>query len=79
MDAITTCPGEPLAESIERVAANALALIVKRVDISHKADALCQAGLSDEASVRLMEKYEKAVRLPGTTLEKILEGHSVSA
>jgi (p)ppGpp synthase/HD superfamily hydrolase len=75
VDAITKRPGEPLAESKARVAADPLALIVKRADISHNTDPLRQAGLSDQARPRLTDKYETSSRLLGTTLELVLEEH----
>ncbi|MDJ0376434.1 phosphohydrolase [Cryobacterium sp. PH31-L1] len=75
--AITKKQGEPLAESMARVAADPLALIVKRADISHNADPLRQAGLSDEARARLTEKYERSAGYLGTTLEEILAQHAV--
>lgn len=76
VDAINKRPGEPLAESMARVAASPLALIVKRADISHNADPVRQAGLSDAARARLTEKYETSSRLLGTTLEDILAEHA---
>ena len=75
VDAVTKRAGEPLAESMARVAADPLALIVKRADISHNADPVRQAKLSDEARARLTEKYEKSARLLGTTLAEILVQH----
>ncbi|WP_198417813.1 5' nucleotidase, NT5C type [Cryobacterium serini] len=75
VDAITKRTGEPLAESMARVAANPLALIVKRADISHNADPVRQAGLSNEARLRLTEKYEKSAVYLDSTLDKILEEH----
>ncbi|TFD49535.1 HD domain-containing protein [Cryobacterium sp. Hh11] len=77
VDAITKRPGEPLAESMARVATDPLALNVKRADISHNADPVRQAGLSDEARVRLTEKYEKSAGFLGTTLESILAEHAI--
>ncbi|WP_241987800.1 hypothetical protein [Cryobacterium sp. TMT1-66-1] len=76
VDAITKRPGEPLAESMARVAGDPLALIVKRADISHNADPARQAGLSEASRVRLTQKYEKSALLLGTTLGAILEEHS---
>ena len=73
VDAVTKRPGEPLAESMARVVADPLALIVKRADISHNADPVRQAGLSDEARARLTEKYERSAGFLGTTLHEILE------
>lgn len=79
VNAITKRTGEPLAESMARVAANPLALIVKRADISHNADPVRQAGLSNEARARLTEKYEKSAAFLGTTLEQILAEHAIRA
>ena len=73
VDAVTKVKGEPLDESMARVKAIPLALIVKKADISHNADPARQAGLSDESRVRLTEKYEESARSLGTTLEEILQ------
>ncbi|MDJ0348176.1 phosphohydrolase [Cryobacterium sp. PH29-G1] len=59
VDAITKRPGEPLAESMAGVAHD-FALIVKRSDISHNADPVRQAGLSDGARAPLTEKCERS-------------------
>ena len=72
VDAVTKVKGESLDESMARVKANPLALIVKKADISHNADPERQYGLSDESRVRLTEKYETSALLLGTTLEEIL-------
>ncbi|KFF59056.1 hypothetical protein JF66_14010 [Cryobacterium sp. MLB-32] len=79
VDAVTKVKGDSLDESMARVKANPLALIVKKADISHNADPERHAGLSDQSRVRLTEKYEKSARLLGTTLAAILEEHRVSA
>ena len=73
VDAVTKVKGESLDESMARVKANPLALIVKKADISHNADPERQKGLSDESRAKLTEKYEKSARLLGTTLEEILK------
>jgi hypothetical protein len=73
VDAVTKVKGESLDESMARVKANPLALIVKTADISHNADPERQKGWSDESRVKLTEKYEKSARLLGTTLAVILE------
>ena len=73
VDAISKRPGEPLADSMARVRANLLALRVKKADVSHNADPIRQANLSDESRVRLTAKYEKSALLLGTTLEEILQ------
>ncbi|TFD25504.1 bifunctional (p)ppGpp synthetase/guanosine-3',5'-bis(diphosphate) 3'-pyrophosphohydrolase [Cryobacterium lyxosi] len=78
VDAVTKVKGEPLDESMARVKANPLALIVKKADISHNADPARQKGLSDESRVRLTGKYEKSARLLGTTLVVILEQFGAS-
>ena len=70
---------ELLDESMARVTANALALIVQKADISHKADPARQVGLLEASSVGLAEKYEKSALLLGTTLEAILVQRSLWA
>jgi len=75
VDAITKRPQEPLADSMARVRANPLALIVKLADISHNADPKRQKGLSAEARKRLTTKYEESARLLGTTLSLVLAQH----
>jgi hypothetical protein len=72
VDAITKREGEPLAESMARVAANPLALRVKAADIAHNANPVRQAGLPDDVRARLRVKYEESARLLGTSLETIL-------
>ena len=75
VDAITKRPEEPLVESMARVLANPMALIVKQADIAHNADPKRQEGLSDEARERLTVKYEESARLLGTTLAGVLAQH----
>jgi hypothetical protein len=72
VDAITKREGEPLAESMARVAANPLALRVKAADVAHNANPVRQAGLPDDVRARLRVKYEESARLLGTSLETIL-------
>jgi (p)ppGpp synthase/HD superfamily hydrolase len=72
VDAVTKRPGEPLAASMARVAADPLALTVKFADLAHNANPARQAALPAETRVRLTAKYEESARLLGTTLEKIL-------
>jgi hypothetical protein len=72
VDAVTKRAGEPLAESMARVAANPLALTVKFADIAHNANPARQSGLSDDMRARLGKKYEESARLLGTSLETIL-------
>lgn len=73
VDALTKRPGEPLAESMARVAADPLALIVKHADLAHNADPARQAALPAEISERLTAKYEESARLLGTTLAAVLD------
>jgi hypothetical protein len=75
INAITKRAGEPLAESMNRVVADSLALIAKRAGISHNADPVRQADLTDETRVRLTEKYERSALLLGTNLLLILAKH----
>ena len=72
VDAVTKVKGESLADSMARVKANPLALIVKRADISHNADPERQTLLTDELREKLAIKYTESARLLGTTLENIL-------
>lgn len=73
VDALTKRAGEPLAESMARVAADPLALIVKHADLTHNADPVRQAALAPEMRERLTAKYEESARLLGTTLAALLE------
>ena len=73
VDALTKRPGEPLAESMARVAADPLALIVKHADLAHNANPARQAALPAQMSARLTAKYEESARLLGTTLAAVLE------
>ena len=73
VDALTKRPGEPLAESMARVAADPLALIVKHADLAHNANPARQAALPAEMSERLTAKYEESARLLGTTLAAVLD------
>jgi (p)ppGpp synthase/HD superfamily hydrolase len=72
VDALTKRAGEPLAESMARVAADPLATIVKHADLTHNADPVRQAALPAEMRERLMTKYEESARLLGTTLATLL-------
>jgi len=73
VDALTKRPGEPLAESMARVAADPLALVVKHADLAHNANPARQAALPAETSERLTAKYEESARLLGTTLAAVLD------
>ena len=72
VDALTKRAGEPLAESMARVAADPLALVVKHADLAHNANPVRQAALPPETSRRLTAKYEESARLLGTTLAAVL-------
>ncbi|WP_130177915.1 bifunctional (p)ppGpp synthetase/guanosine-3',5'-bis(diphosphate) 3'-pyrophosphohydrolase [Cryobacterium sp. SO1] len=73
VDALTKRPGEPLADSMARVAADPLALTVKHADLAHNANPARQAALPAEISERLTTKYEESARLLGTTLAAVLD------
>jgi hypothetical protein len=79
VDAVTKRAGEPLADSMARVAADPLALIVKRADISHNADPARQKSLTPEDRQRLTAKYTDSAAHLGTTLAAILEAHITPA
>ncbi|MGY4857684.1 ADP-ribosylglycohydrolase family protein [Cryobacterium sp. AP23] len=72
VDAVTKRPGEPLAASMARVAADPLAMTVKFADLAHNANPDRQAELPPETRERLMAKYQESARLLGTTLDEIL-------
>ncbi|PXA68271.1 ADP-ribosylglycohydrolase family protein [Cryobacterium arcticum] len=73
VDAVTKRAGEPLAESMARVAADPLAMTVKFADLAHNANPARQAALPAETRVRLTAKYEESARLLGTSLAAILD------
>ncbi|TFD88538.1 bifunctional (p)ppGpp synthetase/guanosine-3',5'-bis(diphosphate) 3'-pyrophosphohydrolase [Cryobacterium lactosi] len=73
VDALTKRAGESLADSMARVAADPLALIVKHADLAHNANPARQAALPAETSERLTAKYEESARLLGTTLAAVLD------
>ena len=75
VDAVTKVKGDSLAESMARVKASPLALIVKKADISHNADPERSAQLPKETCKRLKLKYKESARLLDTTLGKILKAH----
>lgn len=72
VDAVTKRAGEPLAESMARVAADPLAMTVKFADLAHNANPARQAALPPETRERLTAKYQESARLLGTTLDDIL-------
>jgi (p)ppGpp synthase/HD superfamily hydrolase len=61
--AMTKTPGEPLAEYLRTVAADPLALAVKRADIADNADPDRLAKLEPAVRDRLRAKYAEATRL----------------
>ncbi|MBX0301101.1 hypothetical protein K2F54_14090 [Cryobacterium sp. 1639] len=71
VDAVTKRPGESLAESMARVAADPLALVVKLADLAHNANPKRQAGLPEDVRARLKVKYEESAAALGTSLEAI--------
>ena len=72
VDAVTKRNGEPLAESMARVAADPLAMTVKFADLANNANPARQAALPPETRERLTAKYQESARLLGTTLDDIL-------
>jgi hypothetical protein len=72
VDAVTKPAGEPLADSMARVAADPLALSVKLADLAHNFNPVRQARLTEATQARLRIKYEESAKLLGTTLEAIL-------
>lgn len=72
VDAVTKRADESLAESMARVAADPLALIVKLADLAHNANPQRQAGLPEDVRARLKVKYEDSAAALGTSLEAIL-------
>lgn len=72
VDAVTKRVGEPLKDSMARVAADPLALVVKLADLAHNASPERQAGLPIEVRAYLTIKYETSARMLGTTLEALL-------
>jgi ADP-ribosylglycohydrolase len=74
VDAVTKREGEPLAESMARVAADRLARAVKLADLSHNGDPERMAELPPETRERLTKKYRESARLLGTTMDDILAG-----
>ena len=59
--AITRLQGEDPDDYYERVAANPLALRVKRADIQHNLEPARLAALDEETRLRLTEKYRKVL------------------
>jgi (p)ppGpp synthase/HD superfamily hydrolase len=63
VDAITKRPGEPFDAYLARVAANPIALTVKRADIADNSSPDRMARLDQPTQARLNDKYAKALRL----------------
>ncbi|WP_229813001.1 phosphohydrolase [Lentzea flava] len=61
--ALSHLPGEPQADYLRRVAANPLAVTVKRADIADNLSPSRMARLDDETKARLEIKYATALRL----------------
>jgi (p)ppGpp synthase/HD superfamily hydrolase len=65
VDAVSKRPGEDRADYLARVAANPLALLVKRADIADNMSPDRLARLDVETQERLRAKYESALRQLG--------------
>lgn len=61
--ALSHLPGEPQEDYLRRVAANPLALLVKRADIADNLSPARMARLDDGTRARLEIKYATALRL----------------
>lgn len=61
--AISHLPGEPQATYLARVAANPLALLVKRADIADNSSPARLAQLDEPTQRRLRDKYATALRI----------------
>lgn len=72
VSALTKIPGEPLEVSMARVAADPLAVVVKKADLSHNAHPERLAQLPAEKRAELTLRYEESARLIGTPLGSIL-------
>jgi (p)ppGpp synthase/HD superfamily hydrolase len=63
VDAISKRPGEPQDTYLARVAANPMALTVKRADIADNASPERMSRLDQPTQARLTDKYANALRL----------------
>jgi (p)ppGpp synthase/HD superfamily hydrolase len=63
IQALTKRPGESLAQSMERAAADPIAAIVKRADIADNSDPARLALLDPATADRLRSKYANSIRL----------------
>jgi (p)ppGpp synthase/HD superfamily hydrolase len=61
--ALTKRPGEPLAESMARAAADPIARVIKQADIADNSDPARLAMLDDATVGRLRRKYAESLRL----------------
>jgi hypothetical protein len=61
--ALSKTPGEELPDYLRRVAADPIAVTVKRADIGDNTDPVRMAALEPELADRLRVKYAKAIRL----------------
>ena len=63
VDAVTKRPGEPAELYLARVAANPIAVLVKRADIADNLSPERLSRLDKQTQERLRAKYENALRL----------------
>ncbi len=61
--ALSKVPGEAMPEYLKRVAADPIAVQVKRADIADNTDPVRLAALEPETQERLRAKYAEAIRL----------------
>jgi (p)ppGpp synthase/HD superfamily hydrolase len=61
--ALSKVPGEEMPAYLRRVAANPVAVLVKRADIGDNTDPVRMAKLDAETQDRLRAKYAEAIRL----------------
>jgi hypothetical protein len=61
--ALSKTPGEELSDYLRRVAADPIAVTVKRADIGDNTDPVRMSALDPELADRLKAKYAKAIRL----------------
>lgn len=61
--ALSKVPGEAQLAYLHRVAADPIAVLVKRADIADNSDPVRMAALDEETQNRLREKYAKAIRV----------------
>jgi (p)ppGpp synthase/HD superfamily hydrolase len=61
--ALSKLPGEAMLSYLRRVAANPVAVLVKRADIADNSDPVRMAKLDPETQDRLRAKYAEAIRM----------------